>query len=143
MSVRDLSAGGTLLRVSAVAFLFGPASVHLAVVPAHLSEYLPYGIFSLVVGFAQMGLAAGLVFRPSSALLLSGAAGNLLVIGVWLATRTIGLPGVPGMPEAEALPDLISNVTEFVAIVLMLLADVRVDRANTRIRLAVRYWSCL
>src|SRR5262249_58037097 len=69
-----------------------------------------------------------LLARPSSPLLLGGAAGNLLVVGIWVASRTAGLPGLPGTPEGIGLPDLLVAQMELVAVVLLLLADRRLDR---------------
>ena len=76
----------------------------------------------------QIGLAAGLLLRPSPALLLGGAAGTLIVIGIWVWSRTTGFLGLPGLPEAIGLPDLLTSLMEFVAIVLLLCADLRLDR---------------
>ena len=130
MSAPAPSAGSPGLRASAALLVLGPACIHLAVVPEHLVQYVPYGIFFIVVGLAQAGLAAGVLVRPSPPLLLGGAAGNLAVIGVWLVSRTVGLPGLPGMPEPIGMPDLLTTYMEYFAVVLLLLADVRLDRAR-------------
>ena len=126
--------GSPALRLSAALFVLGPACIHLAVVPEHLVEYLPYGLFFLVVGLVQIGLAAALLLRPSPLLLLGGAAGILVVIGVWIWSRTTGILRLPGMPEAIGLPDLLTSLMEFVAVVLLLIADLRLDRTGTPFR---------
>src|SRR5262245_12292004 len=124
------SIGSRGLRLSAALFLLGAACIHLAVVPEHLVEYASFGLFFLAVGLAQGALAVALLVRPSSRLLLVGAAGNLVVIGVWLASRTLGLPGLPGTPEAIGLPDLLATMMEYAAVVLLLLAEPRLDRTG-------------
>lgn len=126
--------GGLRLRLAAACFTVGPAIVHFAVAPAHLVIYWPYGVFFLFVGLGQLGLAAALVASPSSKVLLGGSVGTLAVIGIWLASRTLGLPISPGarLPEPIGLPDLATSFMEFIAVVLMLLADSRLDMHGTR-----------
>lgn len=126
--------GAVGLRRAAALFLLGCATVHFAVVPEHLRSYPAYGVLLLLVGLAQVALVAGLVLRPSPAVLLGGAAGMLAVIGVWLTSRTIGLPfgPVPWSPERIGLPDVLTTQMEWVAVILMLLADLRLDRPRAR-----------
>ncbi len=42
----------------------GAAAIHFAVVPAELAEWLPFGIFFLLLGAAQVALAAATLLRP-------------------------------------------------------------------------------
>lgn len=117
------------LRLAAALFLLGPALIHIAVVPEHLATYLPYGIFLLAVGLAQLVLAAAVLLRPSPPLLIGGAAGMLAVVGVWILSRTAGMPFGPTAwyQEAIGLPDLFTSLMELVAAVLLLVADARLD----------------
>jgi hypothetical protein len=122
--------GGRGLRLAAAMFLVGPALIHLAVVPEHLRSYAPYGLFFALLGLGQIALALAVLTRPSAPVLLGGAAASIVVIGIWLASRTVGLPiaAIPWRPEAIGLPDVNSTVMEWVAIVLMVFADRRLMR---------------
>ena len=115
-------------------FLLGPAAIHFAVAPEHLVEYLPFGLSFYVLGMVQVAVACGILVRPSSPLLLGGAGLSLLVIAVWLVSRTVGMPVAPGQPEAVGLPDLLSTFMEWTAAGLLVLADFQLD-ASKRFRI--------
>ncbi len=121
--------GGLRLRLAAAFFTLGPAIIHFAVVPEHLVAYMPYGVFLFFVGLAQLGLVTGLLLRPSPFILLGGAAGTLGVIAIWMASRTVGIPIGPDsqLREPIGLPDLFTSLLEYIAAVLMLLADRRLE----------------
>ncbi len=123
--------GGLVLRCCAAMFLLGPAAIHFAAAPEHLIEYLPFGLSFYLLGAAQVAVACGILVRPSSPMLLGGAGLSLLVIGVWLLSRTVGMPvgPVPGA-EAVGLPDLLSSLMEWTTAVLLLVADIRLDAAK-------------
>jgi hypothetical protein len=108
-------------------FMVGPAVIHFAVAPDHLVAYPLYGILFVLVGLIQVGLAIGIVLRPSSTLLLGGAALSLAVIVVWLLSRTTGLPIAPvsWQREAVGLPDLFATFMGWAAAGLLVLADFR------------------
>ncbi len=120
---------GLGLRIAAACFLLGPAAIHFAVAPEHLRSYPPYGVFFLVTGVAQAGLAALILLRPSSSLLLGGAAFSLLIVVVWLASRTVGLPlsPIPWQPEPVGMPDILSTLMEWIAAWLLIAADARLE----------------
>lgn len=124
------------LRVAAAAFLLGPAALHVAVAPEHLREYVIYGVLFVMVGLAEAALAVLILLRPSSGLLLGGAALSLAVVGVWLMSRTLGLPvaPVPWQPEPVGLPDLLSTLMEWLCAWLLIAADARIESVN-RLRL--------
>src|ERR1700687_4850296 len=92
--------GGVRLY-SAALLTFGAALIHLAAAPAHLREYLPFGLFFLAVGSAQIVLAVELIARPTRRLALALAAGSLALVGLWFVSRSVGLPigPTPGVPE--------------------------------------------
>ena len=68
------------------------AGIHAAVGPTHFEEGLLIGSFFAVAALAQLGWAAAVLVAPSRRLLLIGAVGNLAIVALWLATRTVGLP---------------------------------------------------
>jgi hypothetical protein len=93
----------------------GAAAIHFAVVFEHFAEYVLYGVFFLVISWAQLIWPAVLFWRPSRLWLWLGIAGNAIVIAVYVASRTVGLPFGPdlGHPESVGALDVMSCVLEF------------------------------
>ena len=107
------TSGGVRLY-SAVLLTLGAAFIHLAVAPAHLREYLPFGVFFLAVGSAQIVLAMELIARPTRKIAALMATANMAMIALWLVSRTVGLPfgPTPGAPETVGFEDIICNTLE-------------------------------
>jgi hypothetical protein len=97
----------------------GAAATHFAVTFEHFAEYTLYGVFFLVISWAQMIWPAVLLWQPSRLWLRLGIAGNALVIAVYAASRTVGLPFGPDLHHAESVGalDVVSCVLEFGLIV--------------------------
>jgi hypothetical protein len=93
----------------------GAAAIHFAVVFEHFVAYTLYGVFFLVISWAQVIWPAVLLRRPSRLWLWLGAAGNAIVITVYAASRTVGLPFGPDLHKAESVGalDVMSCVLEF------------------------------
>jgi FtsP/CotA-like multicopper oxidase with cupredoxin domain len=108
---------------SAALLTLGAAAIHFAATPDHVSEYLPYGIFFILLGAAQVALGVSLVVVPSRRLYSAALLGTLAVIGLWVLSRTIGLPiaPVPWRPETIAFPDFAATLLEAIACVLFIL----------------------
>lgn len=102
---------GTLLTL-------GAAAIHFAVVPQHLDEYLPFGLFFLLCGAAQVALALAVVARPRPQLFAAGALATLGVLILWAISWTIGLPlgPTPGRPDDMGMADVITGILEALAI---------------------------
>src|SRR5689334_16458020 len=79
-----------LLRVAILNL--GAAAIHCAVVPQHLQEYLPFGIFFLLAAAAQLLLTIVAPIRPGRRLFAIGAGGTAGMLLLWLVSRTAGLP---------------------------------------------------
>src|SRR5215470_6438369 len=94
------------------------AAIHFAVVFEHFAEYALYGVFFLVIAWAQMIWPAVLLWRPSRPWLSLGIAGNAIVIAVYAASRSVGLPFGPDLHHAEPVGalDLMSCLLEFALI---------------------------
>src|SRR5579859_107417 len=92
----------------------GAAAIHFAVVFEHFSEYMLYGAFFLVISWAQVIWPVVLLWRPSRLWLSLGIAGNAAVIGIYVASRTAGLPFGPDLHDVEAVGalDVVSCVLE-------------------------------
>ncbi len=97
----------------------GAAAIHFAVVFEHFAEYALYGAFFLVISWAQLIWPAVLLWRPSRLWLWLGIAGNAVIIAVYAASRTVGLPFGPDLhsPESVGALDVMSCVLEFGLIV--------------------------
>lgn len=91
------------------------AGIHFAVAPEHFDEYWLFGWFFIAVAWLQAVWALALVgFAPRRLLLLSGICLNIAVVGLWLSTRTIGLPLGPesGTTEAFGWADITASGLE-------------------------------
>lgn len=106
---------------SAALLLAGAGAVHVAVVPDHLQEFAPFGVFFAVVGLAQLGLAAAVPVRPGRRLVAVSAALQALLVLLWLASRTIGLPvgPEPWAPEPIGVADVVCVALEVVAVLVL------------------------
>jgi len=111
-TARPYFAGG-LAALSA-----GAAAIHFAVTFEHFNEYLLYGVFFLVIAWAQMIWAAVAVWRLPRWWLWLGIAGNAAVLAVYLASRTTGLPFGPdkGHTEPFGALDVVSALLELALI---------------------------
>ena len=96
----------------------GAAAIHFAVTFEHFNEYLLYGVFFLVIAWAQMIWAAVAVWRLPRWWLWLGIAGNAAVVAVYLASRTTGLPFGPdkGHTEQFGALDVVSALLELALI---------------------------
>jgi hypothetical protein len=96
----------------------GAAAIHFAVIFEHFAEYALYGAFFLVISWAQLIWAAVVLWRPSRLWLWLGLAGNALIVVVYVASRTAGLPIGPDVshPEPVGGLDVVSVVLELALI---------------------------
>ena len=117
----------------------GAACVHFAVVLEHLREWWGFGVFFLVCAWAQLVWAALAPRRRDGRLLWIGFAGNLLVVALWLVSRTAGLPfgPEPGEVEPVGAPDAVASALEAVAALGCVLALARAGRPAGRERWAL------
>lgn len=110
------------LAFLAAALSVGAAAVHASVVGEHVAEWWGYGLFFLVVTAAQAIFAPLVLLRPSRRVLLAGIVGNLAIIGLWVLTRTAGIPLFgPGAGEVEAVGrvDVVSKTIEALLVVVL------------------------
>ncbi len=119
---------------SAALLILGAAAIHFAVAPEHFQEYLPYGLFFVGLGLAQLGLAVAVLRAPSRRLYAIASGGTVAVIAIWLISRTVGLPLGPdaGKPEPVGFIDLLASIIEATA-VLVLLRRIRIPSRSSRV----------
>ncbi|HEY2670608.1 MAG TPA: hypothetical protein VGJ07_09565 [Rugosimonospora sp.] len=114
----------------------GAAAIHFAVTFSHFSEYLLYGVFFLVIAWAQLIWPTVLVWRPSRLWLGLGSAGNAVIVAVYVASRTTGLPFGPDLHETEPFGalDIVSGFLEFALIAGCAALLCRPSLADRRVR---------
>ena len=120
---------GVVIRWWAAFASLGAGLIHLAVVSEHASEWWLYGVFFLVLGVVQIGWAALAMEGDLLPVPRLFAAVNASIIGLWIVTRTTGLPVGPEPWKAEAVgtADLLCCALEAVVVVLLVLAVQRPD----------------
>jgi hypothetical protein len=112
----------------------GAAAIHFAVMFEHFDEYSLYGVFFLVLAWAQLIwpvvlitlsllTRAFLTWTPARTLRLwlwLGVAGNVLVLVIYFSSRSIGLPFGPDTTEVEAWGglDLVCAIEEILLVVI-------------------------
>jgi hypothetical protein len=105
LAVQDARSGPVTARPyllgGLAALSAGAAAIHFAVVFGHFAQYALYGAFFLVISWAQLIWPAVLLWRPWRLWLELGAAGNAVIIAVYAASRTVGLPFGPDLHHSE------------------------------------------
>lgn len=95
--VADGAASPARLRFAVVASaLLG--CVYLFAVPTELQRWTPYAAVFLCVAAGHLALARALWRRASRGALLAGVWGNVTITGLYLLSRTVGLPFGPLRP---------------------------------------------
>jgi len=98
--------------------------IHLVAAPEHLQEWWGYGYFFLAAGIGQV-LYGQFLFRHvhrGRAFYASGLLGTLAIIGLYVVTRTVGIPFFgPDAGEREAVSalDVGSKIVELALIVVL------------------------
>jgi len=95
---------------------WGAGLIHVSAAIEHVNEYALHAVFFAVLAAAQFGWGVALYRRPAPRLLWVGAVASLMVVGLWVASRTIGLPigPRPWSPEAAGATDVIATADEVV-----------------------------
>jgi hypothetical protein len=127
------------IAVPAAVLSLGAAAIHFAVIGEHLREFLLYGVLFVLTSWFQAWWAVQYVARPSRRLEWLALVLNLGVVGVWVWSRTIGLPiaPAPGGTEVVGTADVIATIFE-IALVTLLAEVIRLgawERAGRQARL--------
>lgn len=99
----------------------GAGVIHLAVVPEHVDEYTLFGVFFLIVGLAQLGVALGVALAASQRRLAALAVLTAALVGLWAVSRTLGLPvgPEPWQPEPIGVSDTICEVLQITSLAVL------------------------
>jgi hypothetical protein len=105
----------------AVALSIGAGGIHFAVIQEHLSEDIAAAVFFLALAWFQVIWAMVYLVRPNDLLRLIAIVVNAGTVGIWIVSRTSGLPigPEPWTPEAVGLADLLSSSFEVVLVGLL------------------------
>lgn len=95
--------------------------VHIQAAADHFDEYVPYALCFIAVGLVQLGWGLAVYRRPTPWLLTAGAVLSAGVVGVWVLSRSGGLPIGPDAraPETVGLLDAIATADEVALIALI------------------------
>jgi hypothetical protein len=118
-SVPAVRRGAAVRWAAALSLLAG--YLHLTVIVPHFQEWWAYGVFFLASAAGQILFAALILWRTWPWLPLVAIAGNVAMIGMYVVSRTNGVPLGPhaGRPEEPGLPDLVATVAELGIIVAL------------------------
>jgi hypothetical protein len=92
------------------------AVIHVAVLGEHFAEYFAFGALFAVVAWLQAAWAIGILVASSRRLLWAAVVGNVVIVAVWVLSRTTGLPigPEPWVPEPAAFLDVFATILELV-----------------------------
>ena len=101
----------------------------------HLHGYVPFTALFAIAGIAQAGWGIALYRRPSSRLLVAGALLSICVAGLWILSRTSGVPIGPAPWAAKPVGGLESLATaDEVALAVLALVQLRPRRGGRVVR---------
>jgi hypothetical protein len=132
--------------VTAAALSLVTAWIHLAYTASHWRDWWAYGMFFLVSGAFQGLFVPAMLRWPRSVLVaLTGIAGNFAIVGMYVYSRTIGVPMGPhtGVAERTGAVDLGCTAMEIVLMgVLMAIVGQKTRRgiANALLVVGVLLW---
>lgn len=94
------------------------AVIHFVMTPVHLQGSAVLGAGFLVAAWAQLGVAMWLLRGGGRIPHVASLAVNVVIAGVWLVSRTVGLPVGEAGAEAVAFTDATATGLELLAVVL-------------------------
>jgi hypothetical protein len=119
-------------RAGAGAFTAAAGVLHWAAAGDH-REHRHVLAFFVLVGAAQLVWAALVAVgsrRP--ALIRAGVVGSLGVVGVWIVSRTVGIPWVPdvGVAEPVGTPDVVTTALEVLTLAALAVSTSEARRGS-------------
>ncbi|MGD8398652.1 MAG: hypothetical protein PVG11_07330 [Anaerolineae bacterium] len=123
-----------LIRATVLAGALG--IIHMLATPLYFEQWLGYGVFFIAVAVLQVMYSMTLAVNPPHRVLLwTGIAGNVLIVALWVITRTVGIPFF-GPMAGEVLPvgflDGIAQILEITQIVHLAVLLYQFDRLGGR-----------
>jgi hypothetical protein len=107
-----------VLRAEVASTLLGAAVIHAAQAPSHLAEWWAAGVTFVGLAAAQALLGGAAALRTDRWLWQLAQVVSLATIGLWVLSRTVGLPVGPeaGLPEPVGRADLAAVGLETVTV---------------------------
>ena len=98
------------------------ALAHLGGVTQHLDVWWGYGAFFLATGLGQAAMSVAVLWRPAPWVAAVGIAGNLAIVGMYVLTRTLGIPLGPhaGRAEDAETLDMVTTAGELALVLLLI-----------------------
>jgi hypothetical protein len=121
-------------RVILVALSAGAGVIHLVMAPIHAAGSSTEAVAFAAAGWFQLACALALALRPTRPWLAATVAGNLLFVGTWAYSRTIGLPYGAHAGTTEAIGQ-IDTLTVVMQGLLILTAAVLLARPGHSVAL--------
>jgi hypothetical protein len=120
-SAARVGAQATTTLALAAALSLAVAWVHLAYAAPHLRQWWAYGAFFIATGAGQALFAPLILRRPRPWLVLTGIAGNVAIVGMYVMSRTWGPPLGPHAHVAETAGtvDLSTTAAEIVLVAIL------------------------
>jgi hypothetical protein len=118
-------------------------SAHGFVTPQHFQEWWGYGVFFLATSICLIGFGLALItdaidprYMPGDVNRLRrlmygvGAIGNVSILGLYLLTRTYGIPLGPGVGSVESVGviDIVAKAAEVLAVAGLVVLLVKTPR---------------
>jgi hypothetical protein len=110
-------AESAIVLIAGVSFVAG--LIHVAASIDHAREFLLYTLVFAMLAAFQIAWAIAVTRRCSRPVLIGAVAFNLAIIGLWVASRTVGVPIAPHpwVPEAVGAADVLATVAEIVIVI--------------------------
>ncbi|MDQ6778919.1 MAG: hypothetical protein M3071_22460 [Actinomycetota bacterium] len=106
-----------IILIAGVSFVAGV--IHIAASIDHYRDFAVYTVVFALIATFQIAWAVTIARGCSRQVLILGAALNFAIIGLWVASRTVGVPIAPRpwVPEDIGAPDLMATVAESVIVI--------------------------
>jgi hypothetical protein len=111
--------------------------IHAKALFDHATHYWLFGVFFGVLTYAQVLWGLLVYRRPNDTRrLMPAAVGSLAVIGIWLVSRSVGLPIGPwaGRPEPFGVADIAASMDELVLAAVTIAMVRPTGRVAARVR---------
>jgi hypothetical protein len=120
-----------------IALSVAAGAIHAVAMVDHFDHHWLYGAFFLVVTYAQILWAIWIYRHPDDRrALVAGVAGNLAIVAVWVASRTVGMPVGPDVwkPENIGAMDIMATLDQLVLAGVIVAVVAPVTRLGSRLR---------
>lgn len=119
------------VRVLVASATVAAGVIHLVMVPSHMGSWVTEGIGFAVAGWLQLGLAYAITMRARRSTALAVVAVNAVLIGLWLWSRTTGLPIGPHSGHAASVQLIDAATVAFEAVAILLSIGLLARRSAT------------